>query len=89
MLAENLVDPHRPVQQCRAQHQLNSPGKADMNDVGEPLELNAGNQNVLVLSFNNNCFLNQNTLNTCLMKPLLVLLQMLMKILMCTLKKNQ
>ncbi|KAK6289543.1 hypothetical protein POUND7_001084 [Theobroma cacao] len=41
MLAENLVDPHRPVQQCRAQHQLNSPGKADMNDVGEPLELNA------------------------------------------------
>ncbi|XVF41426.1 hypothetical protein PTKIN_Ptkin01aG0279200 [Pterospermum kingtungense] len=41
MLAENLVDTYKPVQQCPAQHQLNSPGKADMNDIDEPLDLNA------------------------------------------------
>ena len=50
MLAENLVDPYKFVQQCPAQHQLKSPGKADMNDIDEPLDLNAGNQNVVVLS---------------------------------------
>ena len=50
MLAENLVDPYKPVQQCPAQHQPNSPGKADINDLDESLDLNAGNQNVVVLS---------------------------------------
>lgn len=48
MLAENLVDPHKPVQQCPAQHQLNSPGKVDTDDIDEPMDLNAGNQNVVV-----------------------------------------
>ncbi|XP_022718312.1 protein PHOTOPERIOD-INDEPENDENT EARLY FLOWERING 1 isoform X2 [Durio zibethinus] len=41
MLAENLVDPYKPVQQCPAQHQLNSPGKVDMHEIDEPLDLNA------------------------------------------------
>lgn len=40
MLAENLVDPYKPVQQGPAQHQLSSPNKADMNDNGESLDLN-------------------------------------------------
>ena len=50
MLAENLVDSYKSELQCPARHQLNSPGKADMNDIDEPLDLNAGNQNVVVLS---------------------------------------
>ncbi|TYI71171.1 hypothetical protein E1A91_D08G275600v1 [Gossypium mustelinum] len=41
MLAENLVDPFKPVQQHPAQNQINSPGKADMNEIDEPLDLNA------------------------------------------------
>ncbi|XVF28893.1 hypothetical protein REPUB_Repub15cG0072100 [Reevesia pubescens] len=41
MLAENLVDPYKPMQQCPAQHQLSSPGKADMDAIDEPLDLNA------------------------------------------------
>ncbi|XWS58915.1 hypothetical protein CRYUN_Cryun08bG0075400 [Craigia yunnanensis] len=41
MLAENLVDPYKPVQQCPAQHQPNSPGKADMNGIDESLDLSA------------------------------------------------
>ncbi|KAK8568847.1 hypothetical protein V6N13_106729 [Hibiscus sabdariffa] len=40
MLAENLVDPSKPVQRRPAHNQINSPGKADMNDTGEPLDLN-------------------------------------------------
>ena len=50
MLAENLVDSYKSELQCPARHQLNSPGKADMNDIDEPLDLNAGNQNVVAFS---------------------------------------
>lgn len=49
MLAENLVDPYKPVQLHPAQNEINSPGKADMNEIDEPLDLNAGNQNLMVL----------------------------------------
>ncbi|PPS01632.1 hypothetical protein GOBAR_AA19014 [Gossypium barbadense] len=41
MLAENLVDPYKPVQQHPAQNQMNSPDKADVNEIDEPLDLNA------------------------------------------------
>ncbi|OMO50188.1 SNF2-related protein [Corchorus capsularis] len=40
MLAENLVDPHKPVQQSPAQYKLKSPVKEDVNDVDQSLDLN-------------------------------------------------
>lgn len=50
MLAENLVDTHKPVQQHTTQDQLNIKYKEVDNDVNESIELNFGKQEFMVSS---------------------------------------
>ena len=48
MLAENLVDTHKPVQQHTAQDQPSIKYKEVDNDVNESLELNFGKRECMV-----------------------------------------
>lgn len=48
MLAENLVDTHKPVQQHTTQDQLSIKYKEVDNDVNESLELNFGTWEFMV-----------------------------------------
>jgi hypothetical protein len=48
MLAENLVDTHKPVQQHTTQDQISIKYKEVDNDVNESLELNFGKSEFMV-----------------------------------------
>lgn len=95
MLAENLVDSHNPVQQSPVQEHLSIQYKeADENNAEEISEFNIGKDNAVI----NQYFLVTvqkfhvsllEIFSNTFLQSLSLMLQTLMKILMCSVKMNQ